>query len=56
MIKEKYTKQNSELATCYNNLGAAYREIEDIEKAIKYFNKSAKIYTNIYGPLHDNTL
>jgi tetratricopeptide (TPR) repeat protein len=43
------------VAIDYNNLGSAWKTLGDSKKAIEYFEKSYKIFQDIYGDQHPHT-
>ena len=42
------------MATRYNNLGLAYRDLGDANKAISYYEQSLAIDLNVFGDQHPN--
>jgi uncharacterized protein len=56
VYKTLYGQQLSlDLAVCYNNIGASYRNQGEHQKAVNYFCQSFEIYLNLLGGNHPLT-
>lgn len=54
MIAPRFGKEHPDIATCYNNLGEAYRRKGEYGKAIKYYDQSLFILQKFLPFNHPN--
>jgi tetratricopeptide (TPR) repeat protein len=55
VIEEAIFQKDENISVLLNNLGSAYHELGDANKAIEYYEKSLEVFTTIYGKDHPST-